>query len=226
MNNLEKFLDIFNRLADAHDEKLTRGERPSMQEITTLLNAARMYARVAQDAERYAWSEYRELKHKCEVAKKKDGMHFLPAEMRLKELKERSELARGIMADFGDLLMAFLDEWQNAGATHKDLLRLCNADYPGMRKQLEEDRFSILVFEHDLDYKDDTVDAPMTHCMKEWWFRELHTNPIAHEAAHQALENVFPDLMEKALTVQVNEDGIRELYDSDGEYVGTLDSEQ
>lgn len=44
-------------------------------------------------------------------------------------------------------------------------------------------------------------------------------------ASHEALEAVFPEIMERVLTESVDADGIRRLIDKDGVEVAVLDKE-
>lgn len=132
-----------------------------------------------------------------------------------------------------------LDLWQLAGATFEDLCNLCNRDPAQVRKELLEsestsDSFSGLAMVHNLDYKDpretgwleDSVDAPLTHALKAYMQDIMLHTEEGQKAAHAAMEAVFPEIMENAMTVVTGEDGVRRLIDRDGVEVATLDGEE
>ena len=242
MKNLQAVVDRMQALAEEHDQYIARDQKPPLRVVQNLLVAYRMYARACTEMHNAYLDEYRRLKHKAAQAER-DGVTFLPAKARLEGLHQVSKQLYVAMASAGEGLMLLLDWWQDAGATYDDLLRLCGADYPGMRAMLrdfysgredEDISFSDLVFVHNLDYKDpretgwieDDVDAPLTHCIKAAWSRKILTDPAVSAAASAAAQAVFPEIWENALTMHMNEDGERELYDKDGVLVANLDKEE
>lgn len=243
MKNMDKVMDRLITLGEAYGAAEARDERSSQATtIRNILVLQRMQARHVMNEHLSYRDEERRLKRAMKKAEQ-DGVTFLPAVTRLKMLETLEASCRKMMAQNGELLMWLLDWWQEAGATYDDLLRFCGADYPGMRKRLNDfyskyegdDRsFSGLVFVHNLDYKnpretgwiEDYVDAPLTHCIKEWQFDKLHNDSRMKAAAHNALMEVFPDIMDNAMVMRTDDDGVKRLYDKDGECVDTLGGDE
>lgn len=238
MKNLNVIEKKYDELCRRHNLRVEQNIRPSKQEVQNLLTVSRMLARAMTEMRNNLWSEYRRMNHQNEKMKRR-GISFPLAEKRLEQIKGRLQAARNAMSEVGENLMLLLDKWQITRATYDDLLNFCNANYPGMRKRLEDfysrnpdskQDFSGLVFVHNLDYKDphdkgwieNEIDAPLTHCMKELWSHKLMTDPKVSEGAHHALMKAFPDLMNNIRTLRTDEDGVQRLYDKDGECVGEV----
>lgn len=244
MKNLQGIIDRMCALAEEYDRQIERGQAPPLRVAQNLMVACRMYARVCMGLYNAYLDEYRSLRHAAAKAEH-DGITFLPAKVKLEACEKIYKHFRFAMASAGRCLIKMLDLWQDAGASYDDLLRFCGADYPGMHARIrnyyseygcgeEERSFSELVFVHNLDYKnpretgriENEVDAPMTHCMKWYWFYKVVTEPIAADASTEAAQTVFSDIWENALPVHTNEDGGRELYDKDGVCIANLDSKE
>lgn len=231
-------IERYHVLVSQHNDLIKKGVMQSKAELLTLLTVCKMRARAFVESKNKLWTEYLRLKHQNEKAQK-TGVTFLPAVVKLAELKKREEEARTAMAEMGDALIKLLDMWQAAGATYEELLTLCNANYPGMKKQLKDfyqnntdkqELFSRIVFVHNLDYKnprdigflEDSVDAPLTHCIKEFFLDKMQNDPDIKESVHEAMCRFFPEVMENTLTVRTDEDGIQRLYDKNGECLGEV----
>lgn len=167
-----------------------------------------------------------------------DGVSCVFSKMVLDRRRKECDKAEAALAKAGEELLYALDLWQTVGATFEDLCNLCNRDPAQVRGELLEsedtaDSFSKLAMVHNLDYKnprdtgwlEDSVDAPLTHALKAYLLdRMLHTEE-GRKAAHEAMETVFPEIMENAYTEVTDENGVRRLYDKDGEEVGILGDE-
>ena len=66
------------------------------------------------------------------------------------------------------------------------------------------------------------LDAPLTHCVKEYFIKKILHDPAGKAAAHEAMLHFFPEIMEHAITVCMDEDGVQRLYDKDGECLGEV----
>lgn len=165
---------------------------------------------------------------------KEQGITFALGKQRVKKLGEAAEEKRKRLAAIGTELCLLLDLWQCYGATLWDLANLCNRSYDEVVREIEPEglntELSNLVFVYNLDYKDTRgwidleVDAPLTHAVKEHWMElVLHTKK-GREASHRAMEAAFPEIMENALTMYTDADGVKHLIDQDGVEIGT-DSE-
>ena len=173
------------------------------------------------------------------------GITFSLAEARITQLETDYQKAHQEQIALGWIVMEALDQWQEAGATVRDLCNLCNRDYDQVFTTLEElmtkynlgdwrdDRFSALVCTHNLDYKnprdtgwiDERVDAPLTHTAKEYMLDIMLHTAEGRQAAHEAMETVFPEVMENALTLVTDADGVERLIDKDGVEVGIVGEE-
>ena len=69
------------------------------------------------------------------------------------------------------------------------------------------------------------MDAPLTHAVKEYYLDLMLHTKEGREAAHSALEASFPEIMENALRLVTDADGVKHLVDKDGVEVGTLEEE-
>lgn len=171
------------------------------------------------------------------VKAKENGISFPLGDQHLKQLADTSAKKRKDLVDIGSMLSMALDMWQSFGATLHDLANLCNRSYDEVAEEIEPDRmdseFSTLIFAFNLDYKDHSrrawidydVDAPLTHAVKEYWLDIMIHTKEGREASHKALEACFPDLVQNALTMVTDADGIKHLVDADGVEVGTIENE-
>ncbi|MEA4955037.1 MAG: hypothetical protein VB096_05930 [Pseudoflavonifractor sp.] len=166
------------------------------------------------------------------------GISFPFGEMQIKKLQTAIDAAKDELISVGRSMAVVLDLWQRAGATLSDLCNLCNRDYEQVLKEAckmndQGDEFSRLVFIHNLDYKnprdtgwlEETVDAPFTHAIKEYMLDVMLNTKEGRAASHEAMEAVFPEIMENAMTMITDADGARHLIDKDGVEVGTVEEE-
>lgn len=166
---------------------------------------------------------------------KEAGATFLFGEQRLMQLSEVSAQKRKALVDAGGAICTLLDRWQSYGATLAELCNLCNRDHERVLAEIKagdaDDLFSKLVFVYDLDYKDPRnrgwidfdVDAPLTHAVKEFWIDLMIHTEEGRKASHEALEAVFPGIMENAMTVVTDSDGVKRVIDKDGVEIGTVE---
>lgn len=197
----------------------------------------RQQSRVAHMKAESLWSEARGMQRSMKKMSEA-ALKFPLGEMRVKKLENDAKAARKELARVGEEIRQMLDLWQLAGATFEDLCNLCNRDPAQVRKELLEsestaDSFAGLAMVHNLDYKDpretgwleDSVDAPLTHALKAYMQDIMLHTEAGRKAAHEAMNAVFPEIMENAMTVVTDEDGIRHLIDKDGADIGALDGE-
>ena len=210
-----------------------RGSLPkARRDATTLLILYRLQSRAASQELTERWAAIRALDRSMKKAESA-GISFPLGTQRLSKLLEEYRAAEGELAEVGKAICLALDFWQSAGATLDDLCNLCNRDPAQVKENLhpEVERFSEMVFVHNLDYKDprntgwieDEVDAPLTHAVKAHWMALVRHTEAGRKAAHEAFKAVFPEIAENALTVVTDADGIRHLIDKDGVDVGTVD---
>ncbi len=112
------------------------------------------------------------------------------------------------MAFIGNIMFSYLDEWQRLGGTFEELCNLCNISVEQGEKLVkgyEEKEFSSLIFVNNLDYKnlgdfiENVPEAPFTLCIKEFMFEQLVHTEHGKKAAHEALQTIFPELLEKSI---------------------------
>lgn len=198
----------------------------------------RQQVRIAHAKSESLWGEIRGLRRSV---KKMDtaGMKFPFGEMRIRKLEGEQAAAEKELAHIGEEIHYMLELWQLTGATFEDLCNLCNRDPAQVREELLEsedtaDSFSKLAMVHNLDYKnprdsgwlEDSVDAPLTHALKAYMLDTMLHTEAGRKASHEAMEAIFPEIMENAMTVVTDEDGVRRLIDRDGVEVATLDGEE
>lgn len=152
---------------------------------------------------------------------------------RKKKLQKDLQAAESELALIGEQIFETLDLWESLGATMEDLCKLCNCDLTQVLAKLDTPKmpFSQITCVYNLDYKnphdkgwlEDEVDAPFTHALKAYLLdRMLHTEK-GRAAAREAMEAVFPEIMENALTIVTDADGVQRLVDKDGVEIATLD---
>lgn len=167
---------------------------------------------------------------------KQQDMTFLPLEKQAQTYRFMLEDSRRRMTDVGEQMFWFLDGWQQAGATLRDLCDLCSKPYQQAVKEISPDRlddaFSGIMFVHCLDYQHDfsdsgsydtEVDAPFTHCIKEYMLDQMLTNPDAKRAADEAFEMCFPELAAKMVTPATTAEGETVYFDREGNEVDPAD---
>lgn len=206
----------------------------SRKDARTLLVLYRVQARdtVTQLVQNTA--DLRALKRSLKKAEQA-GIAFPMGEMRVKILEEKNQALRRMLVNLGQAITVTLDFWQSIGATLADMCNLCNRDYGRVLKEIKpkrvDEKFSALIFVHNLDYKDPRnrgwidfdVDAPFTHAVKEYFLDLMINTPEGRKVSHRAMEECFPGIMENALTIVTDADGVRRVIDKDGVEIATLD---
>lgn len=207
----------------------TRGKKAAGLAVV----AARIRARDAVNALVAAEAEEKAV-GRAIVKAKEEGISFPLGDQRLEQLGKVSAQKRKELVDTGSVLCMALDMWQSFGATLHDLANLCNRSCGDVVEEIGEDRlgddFSGLVFVYNLDYKDPRdrgwidydVDAPLTHAVKEYWMDLMLHTEAGRAASHEALEQCFPEIMENAMTLVTDADGVQRLIDKDGVEIGTV----
>lgn len=227
-------LNILNhtmKIAEHCDDliKQTQGRLCPKQDYLRILVLHRAIIRGMLSTYNQAVEEWRYYERHKKLMEKQ-GMFFPLVDV---YIQNNSSLARSVqksIAQMGGYTEALLDTWQQAGATREELYNLCG--FKGSIDAPPETRFSKLVFVHNLDYPDNgddfidmRTDAPLTHAVKELWLDRMTNTEAGRQAAHNAFEAVFPDIMENAMAVRENEDGVKCLYDHNGELIGPLEGE-
>ncbi len=218
----------------AHTGKQEKARKLALATLVML----RQQSRIAHMKAESLWSEARGLKRSMKKMSEA-ALKFPLGEMRVKKLESDADAAQKELAHVGEEIHQMLELWQLAGATFEDLCNLCNRDPAQVRKELLEsestsDSFSGLAMVHNLDYKnpretgwlEDSVDAPLTHALKAYMLDTMLHTEAGRKAAHEAMEAIFPEIMENAMTVVTDEDGTRHLIDKDGVDIGPLENEE
>lgn len=166
---------------------------------------------------------------------KERGVRFPLGEEQAKRVKAKCETAEKELASIGERISNMLDIWQGLGATMEDLCNLCNCNLTQVLAKLDtpEMPFSQIACVYNLDYKnprdtgwiEDEVDAPFTHALKAHLMDIMLHTKDGRKAAHEAMEAVFPEIMENAMTMVTDADGVTHLVDQDGVEVGTMDED-
>lgn len=201
----------------------------------------RQESRVAHMKSKSLWAEVRGMRRSMKKIKEAD-MKFPLGEMRVKKLERDAEAADKELAHVGEEMHMMLELWQTAGATFEDLCNLCNRDPAQVRRELgpkeldarPDASFSKLAMVFNLDYKnprdtgwlEDSVDAPLTHALKAYLLDTMLHTEAGRKASHEALEAVFPEVMDHVVYPVTDEDGVQHLYDKDGNEIGTLEPEE
>lgn len=229
-----KITEFVNRYVIA--EMLGNRERMRKYALAALV-MLRQESRAAHTRAESLWSELRATKRDMKKLEQK-GIEFPLGKQRIKKLDEDASAAQKLLAHVGEEMSLMLDLWQQAGATFEDLCNLCNRD-PAQVRQIIGDKctnepFPTLATALNLDYKDprntgwleDSVDAPLTHALKAYMTDIMLNTEAGKKAAHEAMEAVFPEIVENAMRMVTDEDGVRHLIDKDGEIVATLNGEE
>ncbi len=220
----------------AHTGKQEKARKLALATLMML----RQQSRIAHLEAESLWGEARGLKRAMKKMSEA-ALKFPLGELRVKKLENDANAAQKELARVGEEIYQMLELWQQAGATFEDLCNLCNRDPAQVRRELgpkeldarPDASFSKLAMVFNLDYKnprdtgilEDSVDAPLTHALKAYMLDTMLHTEAGRKAAHEALEAVFPEVMENAMTVVTDEDGIRHLIDKDGVDIGALDGE-
>lgn len=212
-----------------------QGNREELRrDMLSLLVLYRLRSRVASQELVEKWAAIRALDRSLKKAESA-GITSPLGTQRLSKLREEYRVAESRFAEIGQCISIALDLWQSAGATLEDLCNLCNCDPAQVKVKLDptEKLFSEIVFVRNLDYKDprnrgwieDEIDAPLTHAVKAHWMDLVRRTDAGRKAAHEAMNAAFPEIMENALRLVTDADGVKHLIDKDGVEVGTLEEE-
>lgn len=219
-----------------HLAALTDKSTFSTADKTTCLRAlisARMLSRGSVEAYADRWDEACCLRRK-QTLLRNQGITFPMLDKHIEYLNNVCKKLRSSLVTCGEMVIHLLNSWQECGATLAELCNLCNKNYEKtLEMLLEQDSgddkpFSWIVFIYNLDYPEtggDTlefeVDAPLTHVIKEYMLHQMLHDPIGQEASRIAFEETFPEIMEKALYMYTDENGIHYPVDKDGNPVET-----
>lgn len=215
------------------------GNREKARKLALMtLVMLRQESRVAHMKSESLWSEVRGMRRSMKKIKEA-AMKFPLGEMRVKKLERDAEAADKELARVGEELHMMLELWQLEGATFEDLCNLCNRDPAQVREELLEsestsDSFSGLAMVHNLDYKnprdtgwlEDSVDAPLTHALKAYMLDTMLHTEAGRKASREAMEAVFPEVMDHVVYPVTDADGVQHFYDKGGNEIGTLAPEE
>lgn len=105
-----------------------------------------------------------------------------------------------MLVTLGKNLWLILDLWETLGGSFENLCNLCNISYKKgleFKRELGNHTFAEYIFITTMDYKnkgdciEESPDAPLTFCIKEYMMNQiLHTKEGA-KAAHQTFEKIF-----------------------------------
>ncbi len=229
---LNKLYECDNRLANVY----LKSECPTKQDCLNALISARMMIRVNLECVNHLCTERRYYnRRKRQLAD--TGISFILLDAKIKDLDNGIDNFHRAIAVYGWLVMLLLDDWQKAGATKEELFNLCNAHRvkDWKKEKLEHsdtEEFSKMVFVSNLDYPDDGLewiddktDAPFTHATKQYFFEFVLETKEGKQAAHNAIEQVFPGLFENAMTLTTDSEGRQALIDKQGNFVQYIDGE-
>lgn len=143
--------------------------------------------------------------------------------------KEKLSKLKQIITEYGSIICILLDDWQEHGATYEELYTLCNLNSSlWIDKSDIADRcisFSSAVFVYNIDYKEkgdwieDTPNAPLTICIKEFMLYTMLNTEIGKASADKALNEVFPEIMDSMIYRCEDSDGNVFFVNNDGEII-------
>lgn len=143
--------------------------------------------------------------------------------------KEKLFKLKQIIIKYGSIILVLLDDWQEQGATYEELYTLCNLNSSlWIDKSTIADRcisFSDAIFVYNIDYKEkgdwieDTANAPLTICIKEFMSYTMLNTEIGKVAADKALNEVFPGIMDNIVYRCEDSDGNVFFVNNDGEII-------
>lgn len=208
----------------AHTGKQEKARKLALATLVILRRQSRLAHMEAESLR----SEVRGLKRYLKKMAE-DGLKFPLGEIRVKKLESSANAAQKELARVGREIHQMLELWQLAGAAFEDLCNLCNRDPDQVRKELLEsesiaDSFAGLAMVHNLDYKnprdtgwlEDSVDAPLTHALKAYMQDIMLHTEAGRKAAHEAMNAVFPEVMDHMVYPVTGEDGVERYFDKDG----------
>ena len=230
----DRILELMIRRQEAFLDK-----PPTDKGLREMLIMLRFLLRDSLERYNLAVTDLRYYEHRKKVlAKQGISVIFLDAAIAGEE--KRAQANRDSLRNLGEIAITFLDLWQVAGASREELFSLCGVflhTWPEWKKRhLANDPdtmpFSKLVAVYNLDYPEngddflrDEADAPFTHAIKEYMlYQMLHTEE-GRIAAHKAMKEVFPGLMEHCMMLTEDGEGRKVLLDKDGCFIRYLDEE-
>lgn len=213
-----------------------RGDHFKARELYRLaLVAARMYAHDAsQDAKatRDKLFEARRAIRKAEKA----GVITTFGDAVVQRMEREAKEADELVVIIGEAVVNLFEDWQRVGAELADLCDLCGIPYEIALKKVKperrEERLSAILYitELDIRYPDRwnngyPYDAPLSFAVQEFFTHFMTHTKEGREASHKALEECFPEIMENALTMVTDADGVKHLIDKDGNEIGTIEDD-
>ncbi len=210
----------------------TRNQKSSKSDCLNAIVISRMLARIY-----LSWLfdiRSRVYKARCSVERaEKEGVYFLPSRALLKKLRDEKESVEECVIRQAEITICLFDYWKSCGATFEDFCNLCNRKPDEIRADLlqaeDAEDFVKLAFVYNIDYRDtgsgyieNEVDAPFTHMFKEYFMHQITCTQEGKEAAREAFNTAFPDLLENTMTVRLGDDGQAHLFDRDGEDMGVV----
>lgn len=215
------------------------GKREKARKLALMtLVMLRKQSRAAHERVESLRSEIREMRRSMKKISAA-SLKFPLGEMRVKELEHDVEDAKKELVRVGKEMHQMLGFWQRAGAFFEDLCNLCNRDPAQVQKELlksesKDDAFADLVMVHNLDYKnprdtgwlEDSVDAPLTHALKAYMLDAMLHTEAGRKAAHEAMNAVFPEVMDHAGYLLTDEDGVQHFCDKNGYEIGVVEPEE
>lgn len=207
------------------------------KDCRALLVIFRMKSRCVIDRIIEANRELRRL-DRYEHQLKGGGVIALPLTIARENAKNKRESAQADLVLWGAQIMAFLDRWEEKGATLLDLCHLCGHEHRRTLREIEEANskgvcsFSKLMFICNLDFRNDRADsldyetdAPLTHAVKDYMLDVMLNTEAGQTAAHQAFEACFPELWDQRLYSTRDSEGNNVLVNKDGEIVSYTEGE-
>lgn len=227
-----KFSEYAGRLGVAfyHKKDLEKAKRLELASLLLLRRKTRAIIARKLDLQDEIRSAERGIKKMSQ-----DGIKFPLGEQRVKKLKQDLKSVRQELVEVGQATADALDLWQMLGASLYELANLCNRSYAWVLREIGPDmigrRFSELISIYNLDYKstltwiDFSVDAPLSHALLAYHQDQIMNGKIDRKAVDRALQECFPGIVENAMRIVTDEDGVRHLIDKDGEVIATLDND-
>ena len=143
--------------------------------------------------------------------------------------KEKLFKLKQIITEYGSIICVLLDAWQEQGATYEELYTLCNLNSSlWIDKSAIADRctsFSSAVFVYNIDYKEkgdwieDTPNAPLTICIKEFMLYTMLNTEIGKASADKTLNEIFPEIVDNMIYRCEDSDGNVFFVNNDGEII-------
>lgn len=197
MNEKEKYIDYVSEKCYKLKKDIVNGDTDKVYELIVLTRSL-----AANLIEKHLISK---AESKRIVRNKKKYYDITgKREETLCELSEKYNIANKCYLELlmllGEDLWAALDLWETLGGSFENLCNLCNISYEkGLKykRELGDHTFAEYIFITTMDYKnkgdfiEESPDAPLTFCIKEYMINQiLHTKEGA-KAAHKTFEKMF-----------------------------------